>query len=134
MKVLGVDLGKVRIGIAVMDWDSGIVTPRPPVSAIGTLTKDAALIDELGKREEVEKIVLGLPLENGEESKMSTVVRRFGSILNDFGWEVGYADESLTSYEADTAMLEAGMKASLRKKRLDSEAACGILERFKRSE
>lgn len=132
MKALGIDLGKVRIGVGVLDWETSISTPRSPIEAIGTLTKDAALVDAVARKEEVELIVLGLPLENGEEGKMANVVRRFGGILEELGWKVAYADETLSSYESDTAMLDSGMKASQRKKRLDSAAACEILDRYRR--
>lgn len=131
MRVLGVDLGKVRIGIAVMDWDSGIATPRQPLVAIGTLTKDATQVVEAARKEEVSRVILGLPLIDGEETKLSLVVRRFGEILRQSGLEIDYADESLSSHEADTAMLAAGMKSSQRKKALDSQAACVILERYR---
>ncbi len=131
MRVLGVDLGKVRIGLAVLDWESGVVTPRPVLSAVGTLAKDAVRVLEVARKEEAGRIVLGLPLEEGVEGKMAGVVRRFGASLEGPEVEVAYVDESLTSHEADSAMLEAGLKASLRKKRLDSEAACLILERYR---
>ena len=131
MRVLGVDLGKVRIGIAILDWESGIATPRPALKAIGTLTKDADQIQLIFKKEEAEQIALGLPLEDGQEGKMANVMRRFGDILESKGIKVVYIDETLTSHEADTAMLEAGLKASQRKKSLDSEAACRILERYR---
>src|SRR5690606_10893692 len=119
MRVLGIDLGKVRIGLAIMDWESGIATPRPALKAIGTLTKDADQIHLIFKKEEAEQIVLGLPLEDGQEGKMANVMRRFGEILKSKGMKVAYVDESLTSHEADSTMLEAGVKSSQRKKALD---------------
>lgn len=131
MRLLGVDLGKVRIGVAVMDDESWIVTPRKALQGIGTLTKDADQVLMLAKAEEAGMVVLGLPLENGEEGKMANVMRRFGAILEEQGMKVAYVDESLTSFEADSALLEAGVKASQRKKKIDSEAACRILERYR---
>jgi putative Holliday junction resolvase len=129
-RVLGVDLGKVRIGVAVLDWETGITTPRPPLMAKGALVKDSEQVLELAGKEEVSHIALGLPLLEGEEGKMAGVVRRFGEILIQSGIDVVFVDEALSSAEADTVMFEAGMKASQRKKRIDSESACIILDRM----
>ena len=87
MRVLGVDLGKVRIGLAVMDWESGVVTPRKALAGIGTLVKDADQVVEVAREEEAGMVVVGLPLENGEEGKMANVMRRFGAILGREGAE-----------------------------------------------
>ncbi|MDI9635545.1 Holliday junction resolvase RuvX [Kamptonema cortianum] len=129
--MLGVDLGKARIGLAVMNLQAGIPTPLPAVQAKGALAKDAEQVAAVAQAQEAGTIVLGLPLLMGEETPMSRVVRRFGAILEDHGVCVAYADESMTTSEADTALFEAGMKASQRKKARDSEAACRILERFR---
>lgn len=131
MRVLGVDLGKARIGIAVMDWDSGIATARTPLKAIGTLTKDAEQVMAVYRAEEVDKVVLGLALIEGAETRMSMVARRFGGILEGLGATVDFADESLTSWEAGERLASAGVKGSDRKGRLDGESACQILERYR---
>ncbi|QYK52930.1 MAG: Holliday junction resolvase RuvX [Fimbriimonadaceae bacterium] len=133
MRVLGVDLGKARIGLAVMETETGLSRALQPISAKGALKSDAQQVFAAGKQELAEGYVLGLPLENGLEGKMASVMRRFGAELEALGGSVFYVDESLTSVEASTAMHESGMKASQRKKRLDSEAACRILDRFKES-
>lgn len=130
MRWLGVDLGKVRIGVAVGDDESRLVRALTQITAMGALSKDAIQVMDVAKSEEVDGIVLGLPLEAGEETPMSKVVRRFGSILEDSGWKVDYVDESLTSVEADSQMFESGIKASQRRRNLDSQAACLILERW----
>lgn len=130
MKVLGVDLGKARIGLAVLETESGVVTPRSALAAMGSLAKDSAQVLAVARAEEAGRIVLGLPLLDGEEGKMAGVMRRFGDLLREGGVEVVFVDESLTSFEAESAMFETGMKASLRKKRLDSAAAGLILERY----
>ncbi|MEZ5163638.1 MAG: Holliday junction resolvase RuvX [Fimbriimonadaceae bacterium] len=112
MRWLGVDLGKVRIGVAVADDTTQLVRALPQITAKGALAKDAEQVIEVAKSEDAEGIVLGLPLDAGEETPMSKVVRRFGAILSEFGWQVDYVDESLTSFEADSQMFESGIKAS----------------------
>ena len=133
MRVLGVDLGKKRIGLAVMDTEVGLARPLPQISALAALAKDAEQVLGVAKKEQASAVVLGLPLNGGEETRMSSVMRRFGTELESRGLSVFYVDESLTSLQAETSLFESGLKASQRKKRLDSESACLILERFLQS-
>lgn len=133
MRVFGVDLGKKRIGAAVMDLEIGLPRPLPAINALGSLAKDAAQVALAARIEQASTVVLGLPLMDGEETRMSGVVRRFGAEVEALGFPVRYVDESLTSAAADSAMFAAGLKSSERKKRLDSESACQILLRFKES-
>ena len=125
-------MGKVRIGIAVCDLEGGLPTPGSPIAAVGTLAKDARQVFDRARAEEASLCVLGLPLLDGKEDKMASVVRRFGTLLVELGLPVEYVDESMTSRESDDAMFEAGMKASQRKARLDGEAAARILEQYLR--
>lgn len=127
MRVLGVDLGRQRIGVAVGESDFRIASPRPAIPATGTLAKDAISISELARREEVERIVVGQPL-NEEDSRMARVCAQFAELIRSHGWEVDLVDESFTSVQADSNMAE--LKGSQRRKRKDGEAAAIILERF----
>jgi len=133
VRLLGVDLGKSRIGLAVMETVSQLSRPLPAIAAKGALKMDAAQVFAAAQAEQAEGFVLGLPLEDGIEGKMASVMRRFGVELEALGGTVFFVDETLTSVEASTALVETGMKASQRKKRLDSEAACRILDRYMES-
>ncbi len=130
MRLLAVDLGKKRIGIAVGESHPEVISPRPALAATGVLKQDAQSVDKIARREEVNVIVVGLPLEDGEEGRMAIVCRKFGELLVEHGWLVQYEDESLSSVQAIANMADLDMKASLRKKRRDGEAAAIILERF----
>lgn len=130
MRLLAVDLGTKRIGIAVGETDPRVVSPRPSLAAQGTLKRDAAQVSALASREETKNVVLGLPLEDGEETRMARVCRQFGALLQAEGLTVHFVDETLSSVEAEAAMLEADIKASVRRKLRDGEAACRILERY----
>lgn len=130
MRLLAVDLGKKRIGIAVGESQPQVISTRPALTACGVLKLDAESVNKIAKREEVDHIVVGLPLEEGEEGRMASVCRKFGEILTQLGWSVKYADETLTSVQANANMAQLDMKASLRKKLRDGEAAALILERF----
>ena len=131
MRLLGVDFGSKRIGIAVAEAEHGIITPRLPVEPSGTLKKDAVMLAALAKKEEAEAIVLGLPLEpGGVEGRMAKIARVLANEIETAGCHVELVDETLTSVEADSGLVAGGLKASQRKKLRDGEAARLILERF----
>lgn len=130
MRILGVDWGFKRIGLAIAESEHGIVSPRSNLVPTGTLILDAQKISEAATREGATLVVLGLPIEpEGVEGKMARLVRQLAGNIEDI-IPVAFVDESLTSVEAMSAMAEAGLKASERKKKVDAEAACRILERY----
>lgn len=126
---MGVDFGGKRIGIAIMETDFGVTTPRSMIAATGTLSKDARVLVDLARKEEATTIVLGLPVNEGDE-RMAKVVKKLATEIEALGIDVGLVDESYSSLEATSAMKEAGMKGSQIRKMLDSEAACLILQRY----
>ncbi len=128
MRLLGVDLGKARIGVAVAEAEFGVISSRPALAAVGALAKDADTVAAAAKREMVDRIVLGVP--EHEDGRMAKVCRTFADLLIERGWAVDLVDETLSSSQADDRMFEAGLKASQRRKRLDGEAAGMILERY----
>ncbi len=131
MRLLGIDFGFKRIGIAIAETEVGIVTPRPPMAASGTLKTDAAEIAKVAKREEAAAVVLGLPIEeSGEEGRMARICRTLGDHIVGNGVPVYFVDESMTSVQADSLLREDGLKASQRRKLKDGEAAALILERY----
>lgn len=129
MRVLGVDFGRIRIGIAVGETEFCVATPRPAITASGTLSKDALAIAQLAKSEEVERIVLGQPL-NEEDQRMSRVCAMLGAELSNLGWDVSLVDESFSSVQAEVFLQEADLKGSQRKRMRDGAAAAIILDRF----
>lgn len=132
MRLLGIDFGFKRIGVATVDSLVGLPSPRTALAASGALKKDAAAIDALGKKELAEAIVIGLPVEpDGQEGRMARICRQLAEHLNSLNWKVHLVDESLSSVQAEqTLLLQDDLKASQRKKRRDGEAACLILERY----
>jgi len=131
MRLLGIDFGFKRIGVAVAETEVGIVTPRSPLTASGTLKKDAETIAAYARREEVDAVVLGLPVEeSGEEGKMARIFRTLADHIIGNGIPVHLVDESMTSVQADGTLRQEGLKASQRRKLRDGEAAALILERY----
>lgn len=129
MRVLGVDLGRVRIGIAVGETEFRVATVRPSLDASGTLAMDALAIDALARREEVERIVVGQPL-NEEDGRMARVCAMLADLLRQHGWLVDLVDESFTSVQAEAALAEVRAKGSQRRRARDGMAAALILERY----
>lgn len=136
MRLLGVDFGGKRIGIAVGESDHKLATPRPALEASGTLKIDANNINAILKREQASEIVLGLPLLIDQDavgttdSKMSRIIRQLGGHLEGLGIRVHYVDESMTSVGATQALSNHDWTAATRRKHIDGEAACRILERY----
>jgi len=131
MRLLAVDFGGVRIGLAVGSLEGGFPRPLPTLQASGTLAKDAAAIAAAARRESAELIVLGVPLNEDGETKMSHICRKLGEKIVELGLPVEFVDEALTSYESEALMKEAGLKGSQIRKKVDGEAAVRILERWR---
>lgn len=131
MRLLAVDFGGTRIGLAVGSQEGGFPRALPPLTATGTLAKDAAAIAAIAKKEDASLIILGLPLNEEGETKMSRICRMLGEKLEALGLKVETVDETLTSYESETLMKEAGLKGSQIRKKVDGEAAIRILERWR---
>lgn len=126
MRALGVDFGQARIGIAV--GVDGIASPRPNLTASGSLAKDAQAIQAIAAREEVEVVVVGIP--GMEDGKQARICGMLADRIEELGVDVVRIDESLSSVEANALIDEHDLRYSLRKKAVDGLAACLILERF----
>ena len=132
-RVLAVDYGTRRVGIAVSDPTATIAQPltvltrregkRPPVQAVA----------DIAAEQRAQHIVIGLPLGlDGEENDWTREVRAFGAKLGErTGLGVTFADERLTSVVAERAVRSLGLKRSRReeKERVDAAAAVLILQR-----
>lgn len=129
MRVLGVDFGFSRIGIAVGESEGGIATPRPPLKASGALKADAAAIARLAKSEECVQVIVGVPL-GGEDDRQARICRTLAEHIAGFGCVVLTVDESMTTTESHLALGEIGVSAAKRKRVVDGESARRILERF----
>lgn len=130
MRLLGVDFGFKRIGLAVGESSPQVVAPRPTLTASGALKRDAEAIDRVARTEAVERIVVGAPLEDGEPGRMARICETLAGHLRGLGWTVETVDETLTSVSAEEALRDQGHRASVRRRMRDGEAACQILERY----
>lgn len=128
MRVLGVDFGFKRIGLAVGESALALAA-RPTLAASGGLKKDAAALHAIAEREQVEAIVLGVPLGN-ESDRQARICRTLASHLRELGWTVHEVDEALSTKEASQRMDGSGWTAAQHKRTIDARSALIILERF----
>jgi len=127
MRVLAVDPGKVRVGLAVTDPDgliAGPLTVIPRQRAAEEIAKRAA---ELG----VELVVVGLPLNmDASEGPSAADARRLAQRIAAGGLAVEMQDERLTSVTAERALIEAGHSREKRRALTDAVAATVLLEAY----
>jgi putative Holliday junction resolvase len=129
MRYLGVDLGRVRIGLALAD--DVLRTARPlRVVVRRAEAADLAAIAHVAREYEVERAVLGLPLNmDGSEGPSARLSRTFAPKLEAaLGVPVELFDERLSSFEAESRLREAGVSARDARARVDAEAAAVILQ------
>lgn len=130
-RLLGVDFGTVRIGLALCDESQRWVTPLDTYNR-RNLRSDAAHFASLVKQDGVAGIVVGLPIHcDGKESQKSKEVRQFCVWLSEAtGVPVTQFDERFTTAEARRLLDERPMSAKKKKKKLDGVAAHLILSHF----
>ena len=129
-RILGLDHGSRRIGVAIGDLETGMAFAREAIKR-RSLDHDLALIGELCTEEGVERVVIGLPLHaDGREGQQAAAARAFGEHLRSLGLDVLFEDERLTSWEAGERLAEAGRNPSRVGGELDSAAARLILQQW----
>jgi len=134
-RYLGIDYGTKRIGLAVAS-PIGTVHPRPRLDRVDEAADIRALVG-LVREEGVEALVIGLPHHmDGTQSEMELQARRFAKKLAEAtGLSVFGTDERLTSAEADRILKVQGQRnPRARKQRVDSAAACILLQDFLNAE
>lgn len=132
MRVLGVDLGRRRIGLAVSDPTGTIATPLETIERRPGKRVPLGRLEAVAQDLDVEHIVLGLPLGlRGEENEWCMEVREVGRRISErLGVEVSFVDERFTSARAERAVRSAGLGRRRReeKGRVDAAAAQLILQ------
>lgn len=130
-RVLGIDYGDVRIGIAVSDlmgWTAqGVETIHRKNEE-----QDIARIGELIRQYEVEKIVLGFPKNmNGTIGPRGEISQQFAEMLTEkFGLPVILWDERLSTMAAERMLVSADVSRKKRKQVVDKMAAAIILQNY----
>ncbi len=127
-RVLALDYGSKRIGVAVSDALRITAGPLEVVPTDTAIDHVSRLVDEY--RPTV--IVVGLPVGlSGIEGPAAKAAREFGELVaTETGVEVVFVDERFTTHTAEQAMLEGGVKRRDRRANVDKVAAAVILRQY----
>ena len=130
MRVLALDLGSKRIGVAVSDRSGTLASPLTVLSRSGRTQTDHERIRALVVEEEAERVVVGLPLSmDGSIGKAArAAINEAEALSTVVGVPVETLDERLTTVTADRMLLESGMRGQDRRKVIDKVAAAVILQ------
>ncbi|MGH6691488.1 MAG: Holliday junction resolvase RuvX [Gammaproteobacteria bacterium] len=129
-RIIGLDHGRRRIGVAIGDTETGLAFARPAIRARSAVAADEA-VASLARTERAALLVLGLPrAPDGGEGEQAVAVRAFGERLIGRGLLVAYVDERLTSWQAAEELAAIGRRPSRRGGELDSAAARLVLQEY----
>lgn len=131
MRILGLDIGHKRIGVALSD-PLGITAQGLTVIEYRSKAGALDLLEALCREHGVTLIVVGLPLHlNGSRGEAAGGVVAFASELEiRTGLPVEFVDERLTTRAAERTLISAGVRRKTRKGVRDMLAAILILESF----
>ena len=130
-RILALDLGKKRIGLALSD-PLGLTAQGLPTLQRVNIRTDLAELDRLAAEHDVSLILLGLPLHmSGDEGRQALNAREFaGRLAERTGREVRLWDERLTTVEAQRVLKSSGISIAKRARAVDQLAAQILLESF----
>jgi len=138
-RLLGIDLGARRIGLAVADTEAGSVRPLATI-ARGTAGRDERTLGAVVREQRIDELVVGLPCHlDGSEGEQATASRRWASeALTALGLPIAWRDERLTSSRAEDRLGRAprgraggppsGPARAARRAVVDREAAALIVQ------
>ena len=141
MRVLGVDYGARRLGLALSDHTASLARPWRTIPAGSTPRASAEIVagiisagatDELSDADGIQNVVVGLPRRlNGEDTDQTQPARDFATALQDLsGLPVALQDERLSSREAESRLAIKEKDWRRRKEKLDAAAAAVILQDY----
>jgi putative Holliday junction resolvase len=131
LRILALDVGKKRIGLAVSD-PLGVTAVGLPTLHRTRIREDLKRLKEVAEQRSVTTLLIGRPLHmSGDESRQSEYTREFAERLSAFaGLPVVYWDERLTTAEAHRLMRDSGATLEQRKQAVDQMSAILLLESY----
>ena len=131
MRVMALDVGDKRIGVAISDSLLLTAQSRPTLRR-KDLNVDLEILRRLADENEVHEIVVGQPLHmDGKESPQSQKVARFAEELHKvLNLPIVFWDERLTSFAAEQHLEEMGLNWRQRREQVDKIAAMIILQNY----
>jgi len=131
LRILGLDYGEKRIGVAICD-ELGLTAQGLPTLIRKTKKNDLEILSRWIRNYSVQKIVIGYPLRlDGSEGIQCEKVNRFANLLDKtFLLPVLKWPETLSTKEAEEILRESGVRWQKRKEKVDRLAACLILQDY----
>ena len=137
-RIIGIDYGLARIGVAVSDERKIIASPLATIRAEkkieATLAKVMAELEQfqLSNHYDIEEIVIGLPLQmNGKYGMLADEVKHFVELFSKVvKYPIKTWDERLTTVQAERSMRESSMTRKKRAKSVDTITATIILQNY----
>ncbi len=127
--MLAFDFGEKRVGVAVADLAAGIAHPLATLHAEDNKTRFAAIGALIAEWKPVQLIVGEPHHADGGAHEIARLARRFAQRLEGrFGLPVALVDETLSSQAAESRLRAQGVHGDKLKARLDSAAACEIMQ------
>ena len=129
-RILGVDYGEIRIGLALSDNTKRIAFP---FKTIKNKNIDILLdvFRKLSFEKNIDSIVIGLPLGmNGKDTPQTKNVRIFSKSISILGLPIFFQDERLTSISAKKSLIKQNVKTGHNKEKIDEIAATIFLQQF----
>ena len=126
-RILGVDYGDSRIGLALSDPMKIIASPYKTIPTKDYLDEIRSII----KLKKVERVIIGLPLGlKGQETIQTRKTRLFSESLNELNCPINFEDERLSSISAEKSLIQQNIKTGHNKSLIDQRAAAIILQQF----
>ena len=128
-RMLGLDMGSVRIGVAISDELGMIASPLKLVLRTGHVVQD---VQELIREYDVSRLIVGLPVGmSGREGPQAAEVRSYTeSIAGEFDLPLEYWDERMTTSIAQQFLSANKTKRDKRKQQVDAIAAAVMLQSY----
>ena len=129
-RIVALDIGDVRIGVAVSDPTRTIASPVEVITRVGW-GPDTRKIKAICDQYETSQVLSGLPLNmDGTEGFQAKKVRDLCAQLEKAGLTVFFQDERLSTVVAEDALLEDNLSRSERKTKVDKVAAAVFLQEW----
>ncbi|MGQ9881583.1 MAG: Holliday junction resolvase RuvX [Armatimonadota bacterium] len=130
-RILALDIGERRIGVAVSDETATVAQPLVVIAREGT-AKDVERITQIARQHAVHEVVVGLPVTlRGEQAQAVQKLQAFVAHLRRaLDVPIVLVDERLSTAEANRRMREADVGRGARRQKVDAVAAALILEKY----
>ena len=129
-RILGIDYGESRIGLALSDDTKTIAFPFKTIKNknINFLLN---FFRKLNSEKSIESIVIGLPIGmNGRDTHQTKNVRLFSDSIDCLGLPIFLQDERLTSVSAKKSLIKQNIKTGHNKEKIDAIAASILLQQY----